>query len=163
MVVPSHNILDYSLHYLHYRLVAGIECQNLSINLFPLQTTRRELIKNRKVVELFEEKLRESRTPPENGGAIAGSVGGPVFQGMPSVGGRHRQMVFSRNADIKLQEIIDLALRDFVTPWYSYLVPEYHQHFTMLLRDELWLVMAKIKGMNVVIKYKILFNNSISN
>ncbi|XP_022645239.1 sorting nexin-25-like isoform X2 [Varroa destructor] len=109
------------------------------------RTTRRELIKNRKVVELFEEKLRESRTPPENGGAIAGSVGGPVFQGMPSVGGRHRQMVFSRNADIKLQEIIDLALRDFVTPWYSYLVPEYHQHFTMLLRDELWLVMAKIK------------------
>ena len=84
-------------------------------------------MKNPKVVELFEEKLRESRSPE------AGQ-------------NRHKQMVFSRNADAKLQEILDLVLRDFVTPWYSFLVPEYHHNFTLLLRDEIWLVMVKVKG-----------------
>ncbi|OQR78149.1 sorting nexin-25-like, partial [Tropilaelaps mercedesae] len=104
----------------------------------------RELAKHPKVIELFKEKLRESRSAQENGGATTFPSGVPVIQAGQS-GGRHRQMVFSRNADLKLQEIIDLALRDFVTSWYSYLVPEYHHTFTALLRDEIWLVMAKIK------------------
>lgn len=105
------------------------------------------------MVELFEEKLRESRTPPENGCPIGGSL----VLGGPGGSGRNRRMVFSRTADAKLQEIVDLVLRDFVTPWYSYLVPEYHQNFTMLLRDEIWLVMAKIKGVWVLVVYRELY------
>uniref|UniRef100_A0A1S4KSG7 Uncharacterized protein n=2 Tax=Ixodes scapularis TaxID=6945 RepID=A0A1S4KSG7_IXOSC len=55
-----------------------------------------------------------------------------------------RHVVFSRDVDARLNEILDLCIRDFVLPWYRQLVPD-HQCFCMLLRSEMWRVLRNIK------------------
>ncbi|XP_042145888.1 sorting nexin-25-like [Ixodes scapularis] len=81
--------------------------------------------KGRKLLEqLFQEKLKEhSRLDSAE---------------------KTRHVVFSRDVDARLNEILDLCIRDFVLPWYRQLVPD-HQCFCMLLRSEMWRVLRNIK------------------